>query len=128
MMVLCGTKIRHIRLLVHLISGDLAGDVEEDEDLSGRHLYGVVDLVRFTRVTSLVLEASDRFKGSEATTSALGRLVLKDTCTKTSRLSNGNSGASAARSDGSSCRLVVQAISIIFKIFKLPCTSYKLIK
>jgi hypothetical protein len=36
----------------------------------------VVDLVQSTYVTSLVLEASDRFKGSKATTLALRRWSL----------------------------------------------------
>jgi hypothetical protein len=36
----------------------------------------VVDLVRSTYVTSLMLEALDRFEGSKATTSALGRWSL----------------------------------------------------
>jgi hypothetical protein len=59
----CGTRIRYTRLLVHLISGDLAGGVEEDGDSSDRRFHKVVDLVYSTCVTSLVLEVSDRFKG-----------------------------------------------------------------
>jgi hypothetical protein len=32
MAMLCGTRIRYSRLLVHLIGGDLAGRVEEGGD------------------------------------------------------------------------------------------------
>jgi hypothetical protein len=45
MAVLCGTRIRYICLLVHLISGDLVGDVEEGGDSFGTRFHGVVDLV-----------------------------------------------------------------------------------
>jgi hypothetical protein len=45
--------------------------------------HGVVDLVQFIYVTSLVLEASDRFRGLSAMT-YLWPLVLWGTCMKTS--------------------------------------------
>jgi hypothetical protein len=48
--------------------------------LSGRHFHGVVDLVQSMHATSLVLEASNRFKGSMKMIS----LVLRGTCMKTS--------------------------------------------
>jgi hypothetical protein len=76
MAMLCGTRIRYASLLVHLVGGDLASGVEERGDSSGRRFRGVVDLVRFMYVTSFMLEASNRFKGSKATTSALGRWSL----------------------------------------------------
>jgi hypothetical protein len=76
MAALCGTRIRYIRLLVHLVGSNLAGGVEEGRDLSGRRFPGVVDLVQPTSVIVLVLEDSDQFKGSMAMTSALGRWSL----------------------------------------------------
>jgi hypothetical protein len=76
MMALCGTIIRYPRLLVHPVGGVLAGGVEEGEYSSSRHFHGAVDLVQFTYGTSLVLEASDRLKGSTATISDLGRWSL----------------------------------------------------
>jgi hypothetical protein len=86
------TRIRYSHLLVHLIGGDLAGSVEEGEDSSSRRFHGVVGLVQSTYFTILVLEASDRFKGSTTTISALGRWSLGGTCTKTFRLSSTMSG------------------------------------
>jgi hypothetical protein len=56
MAVLCGTRIRYSCLLIHRVSGDLAGGIEEGGDSSGRRFYGVVDLVQSTYFTSLVLE------------------------------------------------------------------------
>jgi hypothetical protein len=64
---LCGTRIRYSCLLVHLVGGDLAGSVEEGWDSSGRRFHGVANLVRSMYFTSLVLEASDQFKGSAVT-------------------------------------------------------------
>jgi hypothetical protein len=86
---LCGTRIRYSRLLVHLVGGDLAGSVEEGGDSSGRRFHGVVDLVQSMYFTSLVLEASDQFKGLTVTILALR---LSGTCTKTFRLSSTMSG------------------------------------
>jgi hypothetical protein len=63
MTMLCGTRIRYIRIPVYLIGDDLVGDIEEDGDSS-------------MCVTNLVLEASNRFKGSKAMTSALRRRFL----------------------------------------------------
>jgi hypothetical protein len=45
MAVLCGTRIRYPRPLLHRGSGILAGGVEEGGYSSGRRFYGVVDLV-----------------------------------------------------------------------------------
>jgi hypothetical protein len=87
---LCGTRIRYTCLLVHLVGGDLASGVKEGGDSSGRRFHGVVDLVQSTCVTVLVLEASDRFKSLTAAGSRA--LVLRGTCTKTSRLSSTISG------------------------------------
>jgi hypothetical protein len=67
----CGTRISYTRLLVHLVGDELAGGVAEGGDSSSRRFHGVVDLFQSTCVTSLVLEASDRFKGSMAMTSTL---------------------------------------------------------
>jgi hypothetical protein len=69
MAALCGKRIRYTRLLIH---DDLTGGVEEGGDSSGRRFHRVVDFAQSTYFTSLVLEASDRFKGSKATISALG--------------------------------------------------------
>jgi hypothetical protein len=66
---LCEIRIKFSCLL---IGGDLDGGVEKGVDLSDRRFHGVVDLVQSTCVRGLVLEASDQFKGSMATTSALG--------------------------------------------------------
>jgi hypothetical protein len=74
--VLSGTGIRYSRLLVHLVGGNLADSVEEGGDSSCRRFYGVVDLVESTYFTSLVLEASDQFKGSTVTVLALERWSL----------------------------------------------------
>jgi hypothetical protein len=71
--MLCGTIIRYSRLLVHLIGGDHAGSVEDGGDLSDRRFHEVVDLVQSIFFTSLMLEASDQFKGSTTTILALGR-------------------------------------------------------
>jgi hypothetical protein len=70
----CGIKTRYI---CHLISSDLAGGVEEGGDSSGCRFYRVVDLVRSTFAIGLVLEASNGFKGSMESTSALGRWSLR---------------------------------------------------
>jgi hypothetical protein len=72
MTVLCGTRIRYSRLLVYLVGGVIANGIEEGGGSSGRRFHGVVDLVQSTYVTSLVLEASDHFKGSTSTISVLG--------------------------------------------------------
>jgi hypothetical protein len=73
---LCQTRIRYIRLLVHLVGGDLVGDIEEGGDSSGRCFYGVVDLVWSTFAIGLMLESSNGFKGSIESTLALGRWSL----------------------------------------------------
>jgi hypothetical protein len=69
MEVLCGIRIRYIRVL---IDSDLAGGVEEVRDSSGRLSYEDVDLVESTRVTCLVSENLNQFKGLMETTSTLG--------------------------------------------------------
>jgi hypothetical protein len=74
--VLCGTRIRYTCLFIHLISDDLSDGVEEDGDSYGRRFHGVVHIVQSTCVASLVLKVSDGFKGSKATTLALGRWSL----------------------------------------------------
>jgi hypothetical protein len=51
MVTLCEIRIRYIRLLIHIISGDLIGGVEEIGELYGRcYLPGVVDIVQSTCV------------------------------------------------------------------------------
>jgi hypothetical protein len=45
--------------------------------LSGCHFHGMADLIQSTYGSRLVLEASDRFKDSMATTSALGHWSLE---------------------------------------------------
>jgi hypothetical protein len=49
MTMLCGTRIRYSRILVHPIGDVLAGGVEEGGVSSGRHFHGVVDLVQSTQ-------------------------------------------------------------------------------
>jgi hypothetical protein len=63
-------------ILVHLVSGDFAGGANEGWHSSGCGLHGVVDVVQSMCVTGLVLQVSDRFKGSITTTFALGRWSL----------------------------------------------------
>jgi hypothetical protein len=75
--VLCGTRIRYIRLLVHLVGDDLASGVAKGVDSSIRRFHGVVGLFHSKCVTGFVLETLDRFKGSLATTLALGRWSLE---------------------------------------------------
>jgi hypothetical protein len=48
MAALCGTRIRYSRLLVHLVSGNLGGGIEESGDSSGRRFHEVVDLFQTT--------------------------------------------------------------------------------
>jgi hypothetical protein len=73
MAALCMSRTRYSRLLV---SGNLAGGVEKGVDSSCHRFHGVVDLVQSTYFTSLMLEASDEFKGSTTMISALGRWSL----------------------------------------------------
>jgi hypothetical protein len=73
MAALCTTTITHCRLLIHLVGGDLIGGVEEAGDSSGRRFHEVVELIQSTCGRGLVLEDLDKFKGSIAATSALGR-------------------------------------------------------
>jgi hypothetical protein len=82
----------YIRRLVHLVGGDLVGDIEEGGDSSGHRFYGVVDLVRSTFAIGLMLEVSNGFKGSIGVNFGSGALVVKDTCTKAFRLSSTMSG------------------------------------
>jgi hypothetical protein len=49
-----GRRIRFSHLLVHLVSGDLVGEVEEGGKLSGRWSHGVMDLVLSTYVAVLM--------------------------------------------------------------------------
>jgi hypothetical protein len=72
MVVLYGTRIRYSGLLVHLVGTDLASSVEEGGNPSGRCFHGVVDLIQSMYFTSLMLEASDQYKGSMAMILALG--------------------------------------------------------
>jgi hypothetical protein len=53
---MCPTRVRYIRLLIHLVVG-----VEEGGESSGRCSHGVVDLIQSTHVTVLVLENLDQF-------------------------------------------------------------------
>jgi hypothetical protein len=72
MMTFCETRIRYTHLLFYLVGDDLAGGVEEGGDSSGRHFHVVVNLFQSMCVIGLVLQASDQFKGSMATTLTLG--------------------------------------------------------
>jgi hypothetical protein len=45
MTVLCGAKIRYIRLLFYLVCDDLTGDVEEGGKSSSRCFHRKVDLI-----------------------------------------------------------------------------------
>jgi hypothetical protein len=45
MTVLCGTRIRYFRQLVHLVGDDLADGIEEGRDSFGRRFHGAVDFV-----------------------------------------------------------------------------------
>jgi hypothetical protein len=73
---LCRTRIRYTRLLIHLVGGDHAGGVEK----GGIHLdaasmkWWISFSLRMSQ--GLVLEDSDRFKGSKATTGS-GAQVLR---------------------------------------------------
>jgi hypothetical protein len=67
MTVLCGTRVRHAHLLIHLVGGDPASGVEESGDSSG-----LVDLVQSMYVTSLVLEDSGQSESLMAMILALG--------------------------------------------------------
>jgi hypothetical protein len=59
MAVVCGTRIRYTRLVIHLTD-----DVEVIGESSSRCSRRVVDLIHSLFVTSFVLEDSDEFKGS----------------------------------------------------------------
>jgi hypothetical protein len=76
MAALCMRRIRYTRILVHLVSGDLAGGIDEGGDSSGHRFSGVVDLVLSTCVIDLMLEDSNQFTDSMAMTLALGRCSL----------------------------------------------------
>ena len=91
-----GSRIRYTRLLVHLVGGDLAGGVEEGGDSSDRRFNGVVDLVQST-CCILVSKDLAQFKGSMATTSALGRWSL---VTRSRRLSGCHQQRQAGSSRG----------------------------
>jgi hypothetical protein len=75
MTMFCGTRIRCTHLLFQ-VGDDLTGGVEGGGNSSGRRFHGVVDLVQSTCGIGLQLQASDQFKGSMATTSALGQWSL----------------------------------------------------
>jgi hypothetical protein len=77
MSALYATRIRYFRLLVHLVGGDLTDDIERDGYSSDRCFHEVVDLVQSIYVTSLMLEASDQFKGSTAIILTQGRWFLE---------------------------------------------------
>jgi hypothetical protein len=104
--------------------------------LSGRRFHGVVDLVQSTYVTSLALEASNRFRGSKATTSALGRWSLR---ARARRLPDCHQQHQANSDKGTvivACRRLALAavvvvrwskdLNVIFIIFGLPCISCEL--
>jgi hypothetical protein len=76
MVVMCGTRIRYIRHLVYLIGSDLVGGIEESGHSSGHRFPKMVYLVQSAPVIDLMLQDSDQFKSSVATTSALGRWSL----------------------------------------------------
>ena len=71
MAVLCRTRIRFSRLLIHLVGGsDLVGAIEEREKSSGRYSFRLVDPFVSTYVAGLMSGDSDCFKDSIATTLA----------------------------------------------------------
>ena len=132
-----GSIIRYTRLLVHLVGGDLAGGVEEGGDSSDRRFNGVVDLVQST-CSILVSEDLAQFKGSIATTSALGRWSLGararrlSGCHRQGQAGSGKGAATAARQ-----RLILTAVvvarwskdlDVIFIMFDVFCTTGELIE
>ena len=138
MVALCGTRIRYTRLLFHLVGDDPAAGIKEGGDSSGRRFHGVVDLVQSTCVLGLVLQVSDQFKGSMATTSSLGRWSL---WTRARRLPDchqqwqcrlRNGAATAARRRLALAAIVVvrwsKDLDVNFIMFRILCTSYELMK
>jgi hypothetical protein len=138
MAAFCGTRIRYSRLLVHLVSGNLAGGVEECGDSSGRRFHGVVDLVQSTYVTSLVLKVLDRFKGSTVTISALGRWFLGararrfSDCHQQSKANSDMGTTTTARRRLAPAAVVIvrwsKNVNVIFMIFGLSYTSCELLE
>jgi hypothetical protein len=112
-------------LLFEFVGGDLTVGIEEGGESSGCCTNGVVNLVQSMCVTGLVSEDSDQFKGSMATTSALGRRSL---CAHARRLPDCHEQYQAGSSRGAAVRrrlalLVVVVIrwsrklNVIFIIF-----------
>jgi hypothetical protein len=138
MAVLCGTRIRYSHLLIHPVNGILADGVEEGGDSSGRRFHGVVDLVQSTYGTSLVLEASDLFKGSMATISALGHWSLGaraqrlPDCHQQCQADSGMGAAIAARQRLTLAAVMIvrwsKDLTVIFIMFGLPYTTYELME
>ena len=125
MAALCGTRIRYTRPLFHLVGDDPAAGVEEGGDSSGRRFHRVVDLVQSTCVLDLVqstcvlglvLQFSDQFKGSMATTLSLGRWSLGararrlPDCHQQWHAGSGNGAATTAR------RRLVRAPAMVVRL------------
>jgi hypothetical protein len=88
MAMLRGTRIRFPRLLIHLVSGDLADGIDEGGESYDRCSLEAVDLVLSTCVVGLLLRDLDGLKSLMATASALGLWSLGGTCTNSSRFSS----------------------------------------
>jgi hypothetical protein len=97
-----------------------------------------VDLVQSTCITGLVLEASDRFKGSMAATSALEHWSLGarerrfPDCHQQRQADSGKGAATmACRRLALAAEVVVRWSkdqNVIFIIFVVLCTSYELME
>jgi hypothetical protein len=95
----------------------------------------VVDLVESMYFTSLVLQASDQFKGSTATILALRRWSLGTRarrlpdCHQQCQVDSGMGAAIAAHRRLTPAAVVVvrwsKDLNVIFIMFRLPCTSYE---
>jgi hypothetical protein len=98
----------------------------------------VVDPVQSTYVTSLVLEASDRFKGSTVTISALGHWFLGararrfSDCHQQNKANSDMGAATTARRRLAPATVLVvrwsKDVNVIFMMFGLPYTSCKLLE
>jgi hypothetical protein len=67
MVLLSLIRTRYTCLLVHLTSGDIAGDIEDGRESSSRCSHGVVNLVQSMCATCLVSQDSNQFKDSTTT-------------------------------------------------------------
>jgi hypothetical protein len=100
--------------------------------------YGVVGLVMSTYVTSLMLEASDRFKGLTATILALGHWSLwarprrLSDCHQQRQADSGMEAVTAAHRWLAPAAVVVvrwsNDLNVIFSMFELPCTYCELME